>query len=159
MSSSEYSQSYKDIETCELHDRGNLGTESQGPQHVPADYGIRAMWESQRSQHVLDDDDIRAMCQHLLYLYRTLSNDVGRLANDIHAIRKTIGAHEVIEAISTSNNFNMTQTQVRELILNETSDGKPFYPSDIAMEHGLDLEVVVNAVDNLRNEGKLRRQD
>ena len=88
-----------------------------------------------------------------------MSKDMKVLSNDVHATRKLISAHEAAITESSSDNFTLTNTQIKELVLDETRDGRPFYPSDIAMEHGLDLEAVVTAVEELRDEGKLERKD
>ena len=51
------------------------------------------------------------------------------------------------------NNRDMTPNEIKELILAEVGLDKPFYPSDLAEEYGLDLDAVDEAVDMLRKEG------
>lgn len=53
------------------------------------------------------------------------------------------------------DNYDMTASQIKDLILEEVGLDKPFYPSDLAMEYGLDLDAVYEAVNILRAEGRV----
>ena len=57
------------------------------------------------------------------------------------------------------NNYDMTASQIRDLILDKVGLDKPFYPSDLAMDYGLDFDAVLEAVDVLRREGRIVDRD
>ena len=59
----------------------------------------------------------------------------------------------------TDDNYNMTLSQIQDLILKTVDRDKPFYPSDVAMEHGLDFDKVDEAIDMLRKEGRIIDRD
>ena len=54
------------------------------------------------------------------------------------------------------DNYDKTPEQVRDLIIANYKLGVPFYPSDVADDHGLDYDTVVQAMDILRKEGRLK---
>ena len=51
--------------------------------------------------------------------------------------------------------YNMTPDEIRDLMVEKIELDKPFYPSDIASEYGLDYDMVVKAIDMLRKEGRI----
>lgn len=51
--------------------------------------------------------------------------------------------------------YNMTPDEIRDLMVEKIELDKSFYPSDIAMEYGLDYDRVLKAVDILRKEGRI----
>ena len=51
--------------------------------------------------------------------------------------------------------LDLTKDQIKEIILNKTKLGEIFYPSDIANNFGLDLVKVMDAISELKKEGKL----
>ena len=57
------------------------------------------------------------------------------------------------------NNYDMTASQIRDLILDKVGLDKPFYPSDLAMDYGLDFDAMLEAVDMLRREGRIVDRD
>ena len=48
------------------------------------------------------------------------------------------------------NNFDLDKESVKKIILKEISVGQIFYPSDIANEHNLDLETVMDVMSELK---------
>ena len=50
----------------------------------------------------------------------------------------------------------MTAEQVRKLILDNYELGESFYPSDIADKHGLDYDTVLEAIEMLRKERRIK---
>lgn len=83
-----------------------------------------------------------------------LSEKVDWLVGAVHNMSKleTTGGDE-----SGPDNYDMTAEQVRDLILENYKLGVPFYPSDVADDHGLDYDTVVQAMDMLRKEGRLKK--
>ena len=51
--------------------------------------------------------------------------------------------------------YNMTPDEIRDLMVEKVELDKPFYPSDIASEYGLDYDMVLKAIDILRREGRI----
>ena len=56
---------------------------------------------------------------------------------------------------SGPDNYDMTAEQVRDLIVEKYEVGKPVYPSDVADDHNLDYDTVLEAVELLRKEGQI----
>ncbi len=54
------------------------------------------------------------------------------------------------------DNYDMTAKQIKDLILDNYELGKPVYPSDIADDHGLDYDAVLEAIDMLRKEHRIK---
>ena len=82
-----------------------------------------------------------------------LMEKVDWLIESNRAIQKVVVTDTDDEQIP--DNFDMTQDQIKELILREVSVGESFYPSDIAVKHGLDFDAVLEVVDRLRSEGRM----
>ena len=61
-----------------------------------------------------------------------------------------------LEARLGPDNYDMPADQVRELVIAKCPRGMQFYPSDLAFEYGLDYDVVVKVVDQMRREGLVR---
>lgn len=53
------------------------------------------------------------------------------------------------------DNYDMTPRQIKAMILEKIGVGEPFYPSDLAIEQGLDFDAVIKAVEMLREEGRI----
>ena len=51
--------------------------------------------------------------------------------------------------------YNMTPDEIRNLMVEKVELDKSFYPSDIAMEYGLDYDRVLKAIEILRKEGRI----
>lgn len=51
--------------------------------------------------------------------------------------------------------YNMTPDEIRNLMVEKVELDKSFYPSDIAIEYGLDYDKVLKAIDILRKEGRI----
>jgi len=60
-----------------------------------------------------------------------------------------------IQTIEYINQLELTKEQVKEIILREINIGQIFYPSDVANKFGLDLITVIDAMQELKNDGKL----
>lgn len=50
----------------------------------------------------------------------------------------------------------MTTDEIKKLILVEVGVDKPFYPSDVAFDYDLDYDAVLEAVESLRREGRIK---
>ena len=48
-----------------------------------------------------------------------------------------------------------TREQIKAIIIDDTKNGEPFYPSDIAINHGIDLEDTYAAIGELIESGKI----
>ena len=55
--------------------------------------------------------------------------------------------------------YNMTSDKIRDLMIEKVELDKPFYPSDIATEHGLDYDRVLETIEMLRKEGRIIDRD
>ena len=53
------------------------------------------------------------------------------------------------------DNFDLDKESVKKIILKETHVGQIFYPSDIANEHGLDLETVMEVMSELKENKRI----
>ena len=51
--------------------------------------------------------------------------------------------------------YNMASDEIRDLMVEKVELDKLFYPSDIAIEYGLDYDRVLKAIDILRKEGRI----
>ena len=52
-----------------------------------------------------------------------------------------------------------TREQIKAIIIDDTKNGEPFYPSDIADNHGIDLADTYAAIDELIESGKIITMD
>ena len=85
-----------------------------------------------------------------------LREQVQMLREDVAWIREAMRL--IIQNLDEGDvpaNHNMTPNEIKNLILTEVGLDKPFYPSDLAEEYGLDLDAVDEAVDMLRKEGRV----
>ena len=82
-----------------------------------------------------------------------LVENVDWLVESNRAIQKVM-VGDVAEG-QVPDNHDMTQDQIKELILKEVSIGESFYPSDIAIKYGLDFDTVTEVVDRLSSEGRM----
>lgn len=83
-----------------------------------------------------------------------LCEQVDWLVGAIYKLQKDVEAMRPDE--SGPDNYDMTAEQVRDLILANYKLGVPFYPSDVADDHGLDYDTVVQAMNMLRKEGRMK---
>ena len=84
------------------------------------------------------------------------------LREDVEWIReaiRTIIQRLDDETLDAPDNHDMTPNEIKDLILAEVGLDKPFYPSDLAEEYGLDLDAVYEAVDILRKDGRVVERD
>ena len=86
------------------------------------------------------------------------------MMKNVESIKKS--THTMVQKIDdaiaeeiTDDNYNMTLSQIQDLILETVDRDKPFYPSDVAMEYGLDFDKVDEAIDMLRKEGRIIDRD
>ena len=94
--------------------------------------------------------------QELKENMRSMKEDMHWLVKSNRTILETIvpvGETELNPDIS-----DMPPSQIKDLILKEVTIGEPFYPSDIAMKHNLDFDLVLEVIDELRNEGRIRNR-
>ncbi|MYG32488.1 MAG: hypothetical protein F4202_00550 [Cenarchaeum sp. SB0677_bin_16] len=76
------------------------------------------------------------------------------LRDEVQAIRELLESH--LDTSDEPDNSDMSVEEVKELILAEVELDRPFYPSDLAEEYGLDLNATLEAVDMLRKEGRIK---
>lgn len=91
-----------------------------------------------------------------------LREQVQILREDVEWIReaiRTIIQRLDDETLDAPDNHDMTPNEIKDLILAEVGLDKPFYPSDLAEEYGLDLDAVYEAVDILRKDGRVVERD
>ena len=88
---------------------------------------------------------------------RVLVEDMEWVKENMRVILQKLDEGTAEEA--SPDNYDMTASQIRDLILEKMDPDKPFYPSDLAMEYGLDFDVVLEAVDILREEGRIVVRD
>ena len=55
-----------------------------------------------------------------------------------------------IQENNDEDNFDSDKENIKKIILKEISIGQIFYPSDIANEHNLDLEMVMNVMSGIK---------
>ena len=84
---------------------------------------------------------------------QTLVDDMGWVKENMRVILQKLDEGTAGEI--SPDNYDMTASQIRGLILEKMGPGKPFYPSDLAMEYGLDFDAVLEAVGMLREEGRI----
>lgn len=96
------------------------------------------------------------------YLFRMMvgiGDDVRSLKEDIawmrNLMRSTMQSQNTLVSDGTPDNYDMTPEQIKEMILEKIGLDKPFYPSDLATEYGLDFDAVLEAVEILRQEGRI----
>lgn len=87
-------------------------------------------------------------------------NEIQNLREDVAQLRDLI--HDVVVQnqdpsvdSDVPDNYDMTLEQVKETILEKVGLHRPFYPSDLSMKYGLDFDVVLEAVEILRQEGRI----
>lgn len=83
-----------------------------------------------------------------------LCEQVNWLVGAVHKIQKNMEAGQPKGA--GPDNYDMTVEQVRDLIRAKYEPGKSVYPSDIANEHNLDYDTVVEAIDLLWKEHRAK---
>ena len=76
-----------------------------------------------------------------------MRKDMAIVKHDMRHILNKLGDEEPIDI------REIPIDEIKKLILAERGDGKPFYPSDVAFEHHLDYDAVLEAMDVLRKEG------
>ncbi len=91
----------------------------------------------------------------LVDAYIHLRSIVEKLIVDNANMWQLLKQHKITSMDAVPEDTDLTNEQIRELLLKEINVGDIFYPSDFANEHGLDLMLVMDVVDSLRNEGKL----
>lgn len=50
----------------------------------------------------------------------------------------------------------MSTDEIRKLILGKVGVDKPFFPSDVAFDYDLDYDAVLEAIESLRREGRIK---
>ena len=54
------------------------------------------------------------------------------------------------------DNYDMSVEDIKKLIARECKPGQQYYPSDLAFEHGLNYDTVLDAVASLEEEGRVQ---
>lgn len=54
------------------------------------------------------------------------------------------------------DNYDMSVEDIKKLLAKECKSGQQYYPSDIALDHGLDYDKVLEAVASLKEEGLIQ---
>ena len=91
----------------------------------------------------------------LVDAHMRLHSIVEKLIVDNANMWQLLKQHKITSMDAVPEDTDLTNEQIRELLLKEINVGDIFYPSDFANEHGLDLMLVMDVVGSLRNEGKL----
>ena len=113
------------------------------------------------SSHVSDFQvmDQSQQNKYLLHLMIETRNEVRNLKEDVawmrNIIRKNMQNQDILVSNEIPDNYDMTPEQIKEMILEKIGVDKPFYPSDFAIEQGLDFEAVIKAIEMLRQEGRI----
>lgn len=96
----------------------------------------------------------RVEMRELQYNVVVLRERVEWLVAAVQDIMKSLEARSLDE--SGPDNYDMDPEQIRQLILKNYKLGESFYPSDIADKHGLDYDAVLEAIDLLRKERRIK---
>lgn len=91
-------------------------------------------------------DNMKNLCIELCELIeRILKNQ-----NDMRRDKEEEEEFEERQISNGGDNFDLDTESVKKIILKEVSVGQIFYPSDIANEHGLDLQTVIQVMNELK---------
>ena len=86
-------------------------------------------------------------------------NEIQNLRKDVAQLRDLIRdmaqSQDTPVNSDTPDNYDMTPEQVKEIILEKVGLNRSFYPSDLSMKYGLDFDTVLEAVEILRQEGRI----
>lgn len=91
----------------------------------------------------------------IMSVLKTMQQDIKEIKKDMSDLRGKLddkrytGFEEPVEIVE------MPIDDIKKLILDRLDGDKPLYPSDIAMDHNLDYDAVLEAVDMLRREGHI----
>ena len=130
-------------------DQSVVRRDSRAPQNSPPPLGRKA-------DSAIRESQIEVIGE-LQGQMRVLVEDMGWVKENMRTILQKLDEGTAEEA--STDNYDMTAGQIRDLILEKMDIDKPFYPSDLAMEYGLDFDVVLEAVDILREEGRIVVRD
>ena len=101
------------------------------------------------------------LLEHMAIAIRDLRNLAIRMGKDVeimkgdmrNILRKLDDMEGSWEPQETEE---MSVDEIKKLILDEVGVDKPFYPSDVALKHNLDYDAVLEAVEALRRDGRIR---
>lgn len=93
----------------------------------------------------------QAQLQNVIHSYK---KEMAELREDIADIKKMLEPSRVGNDIT--DNYDMTVEQIRDMILEKYDLLKPVYPSDIADDNGLDYDAVIEAIEMLRRDGRVK---
>ena len=96
----------------------------------------------------------RAYMRELQHNVAGLRGRVDWLVAAVRDIKRSLEAKSLDEC--GPDNYDMDAEQVRQLILENYELGECFYPSDIADKYGLEYGAVLEAIDLLREERRIK---
>ena len=111
--------------------------------------------ELQYSRTAPPSDDIM---QSIRRLEDFVSDTMGEVAMMRADIRSLV---DKVDNLTRDTDFEeydvreMPKDEIKKLILEEMGGGNPFYPSDVAQDHNLHYDAVMEAVEELRKEGRI----
>ena len=109
-------------------------------------------------QNLETHDLFRHMTQAIHDIQKSLESvgqDVEVIKNDVHNLLHKPVDENGDEYEKSQEIIDMPVDKIKELILSTVGIDNLFYPSDIAMDHNLDYDAVMEAVDMLRREGRI----
>lgn len=89
-------------------------------------------------------------------LMQTVQQDVNNIKMDMRDLRSQLDDKWYGGFGESEEIVEMSIDDIKKLILDRLDEDKPFYPSDIAMDHNLDYDAVTKAVNMLRREGHIQ---
>ena len=81
---------------------------------------------------------------------------MGEIRDEMKAMRELMESHLGLQdEPDAPDNYDMSVEGVKSLLLKVCKQGSKFYPSELAVEHGLDYDTVLEAVASLKKEGRV----
>lgn len=74
------------------------------------------------------------------------------LQGEVRVMRELLESHLNIQ--DEPDNYDMSVEDIKKLIAKECKLGQQYYPGDLAFEHGLNYDTVLEAVASLKEEGR-----
>lgn len=99
-------------------------------------------------------DDVIGMQMNLHYDIAELKEDVMGLQDEMKTIRELLESH--LDVQDEPDNYDMSVEDIKKLIAKECKPGQQYYPGDLAFEHGLNYDAVLEAVASLKEEGRVQ---
>ena len=85
---------------------------------------------------------------------RRLNRRIDELLEEQKRLREMVA--DVIPVSDVPDNTDMTVDEVKKLIMDVCERGEKYYPAELAVDHGLDYDTVLKAVESLQKTGHVK---